>query len=313
MQIFHDLCDFPKIAKPIVTIGTFDGVHIGHQTILKSIVERAKLYGKKSVLFTFHPHPRTILDPKNHQVKMIDSLDEKLEKLQEIGLDVLILFPFTKDFSLYSAFDFTSEILVKKLDAFEIHIGHDHHFGKDRSGDFQQLQEFGNLLDFHVFQTTAISVKNEVISSTKIRRALSEGNIQLANSFLGRPFQLRGNVIHGNKLGRTIGFPTANVEITDTLKIIPSKGVYSARFFVRDAWYFSVLNIGNKPTVQDSDKIYVEAYIFNFSSDIYEEKVKIELYDFLRTEQKFDSLDSLKNQLINDEISAHSLLLARFC
>jgi riboflavin kinase/FMN adenylyltransferase len=219
MRVIQDLSAV-SFNQPILTLGTYDGVHLGHQAIIENLVKQARLSNKESVLFTFHPHPRMVLQPDNHAVKLIDTIDEKLEKLAALGLDTVILFPFTLDFSRLSAEEFVQQILVDAIGISAIHIGYDHHFGKNREGSFPQLVAFGEKYHFEVVETPAFELNGTAISSTKIRKALAVGDTEMAALFLGTPFVLTGKVIHGNKLGRTIGFPTANLAIEQALSLI---------------------------------------------------------------------------------------------
>jgi riboflavin kinase / FMN adenylyltransferase len=309
MRIIRNLDSNIRFSKPVLTLGTFDGVHLGHQEILKNLVQHAKKNGKESVLFTFDPHPRIVLDPVNHSVKLIDTLNERLKKLELTGLDTVILFPFTKEFSQLSAREFVEQILVDKLNVSEMFVGYDHHFGKNRSGNFEELKHLGEEFNFQVSQIEAVQLERDSVSSTKIRKALSEGNTTHAMSYLGVPYQFSGEIIKGNQLGRTIGFPTANVLVKEETKIIPAHGVYAVRVELNGVWHCGVMNIGTKPTVQDSLKTNLEVFIFDFSADIYGEELHVLVYDFIRSEQRFASLEELKTQLKKDEETARALLL----
>lgn len=296
--------------RPILTLGTYDGVHLGHQTIIRKLVKRAKEQQRESVLFTFEPHPRMVLQPDNHGLQLIDNLEDKLKKLESLGLDTVILFPFTKAFSTLSAQEFVQQILVDAIGVSEVHIGYDHHFGKDRKGDFNELSQMGLALGFQVFQTDKVSSNDMAISSTKIRNAILDGQLEMANEFLGEPFQISGEVVHGNKLGRTIGFPTANLKVDYAPKLIPKNGVYAVEVMVKNQLYKGVMNIGNKPTVQGTKALFLEVFIFNFSEEIYGEHLVIRFFHRLRDEQKFDGIEALKTQLKKDEELARKLLFA---
>ena len=309
MRIITDLRSDVVFNAPILTLGTFDGVHLGHQKIILDLVNRAKVLNRESVLFTFHPHPRIVLYPESHSVRLIDTVDEKIEKLKALGLDTVILFPFTFEFSRLSAMEFIRDILVHQIGVSEMHVGHDHHFGKNREGNYQELQELGNLYQFDVFQIPAVTVNGTSISSTKIRNAVYEGDMELAQAFLGRTFNFNGKVIHGNKMGRTIDFPTANLEIDSPEKIIPKNGVYAVKAKYNSRTIDGVMNIGNKPTIQTSQSISVEVFLFDFNEDIYGETLTIQVYSRLRDEQKFDSITQLKAQIVQDaEMARHVLL-----
>ena len=233
-----------------------------------SMVERAKNENKESVLFTFEPHPRKVLDPENYSVKLIDTVDEKLEKLAQLGLDTVILFPFTKEFSRLSAMEFVRDILVGQIGVSEMHIGHDHHFGKNREGSFQELQELGEIYEFNVFQLPAISVGETTISSTKIRHAILEGKVAYAAELMGTPFVLQGKVVKGQQIGRTIGFPTANIDLENDEKICPANGVYAAKAYLGDRTVFGVMNIGTRPTVANNGRVTIEVHLFDFDEEI---------------------------------------------
>ena len=308
MRIIRNLEAAIQFTAPIVTLGTYDGVHIGHQEILKNLVKKAQESNKESVLFTFDPHPRIVLDPINHSVKLIDTLEERLVKLEKTGLDTVILFPFTKEFSQLSAREFVKSILVDKLHISEMMVGYDHHFGKNRQGNFDELKVLGSEFGFNVLQIQAVDFNGETVSSTKIRKSILEGKTDVVTQYLGEPYQFNGEVVKGNQLGRTIGFPTANIQISDKNKIIPANGVYAVELDLNDERLNGVMNIGTKPTVQDSLQIHLEVFIFDFSSDIYGENLHVYVRDFIRSEKRFSSLDELKLQLRKDEKTAREIL-----
>lgn len=308
MRIIRNLEAAIQFTAPIVTLGTYDGVHIGHQEILKNLVKKAKESNKESVLFTFDPHPRIVLDPINHSVKLIDTLEERLVKLEKTGLDTVVLFPFTKEFSQLSAREFVKSILVDKLNVSEMMVGYDHHFGKNRQGNFEELKVLGSEFGFNVSQIQAVDFNGETVSSTKIRKSILEGKTDVVTQYLGQPYQFNGEVVKGNQLGRTIGFPTANIQISDKNKIVPANGVYAVEIDFNGDRLKGVMNIGTKPTVQDSLQIHLEVFIFDFSSDIYGENLRVFVRDFIRSEQRFSSLDELKLQLRKDEESAREIL-----
>jgi len=308
MRIIRDLTPDVQFNQPIVTLGTYDGVHLGHQTIIREMVAEAREKGKESVLLTFDPHPRMVLYPESHSVRLIDTIEEKLEKLEKLGLDTVILFPFTLKFSRLTAVEFVRDVLVNQIGVTQMLVGYDHHFGKNREGNFQQLEELGLLYDFEVREVKAVEADEVTVSSTKIRKALAEGEMKKVERFLRVPYQLSGVVIHGNKLGRTIGFPTANLYLDQTTKILPEIGVYAVQLIVQGNRLNGVMNIGKKPTVQQTDTISVEVFIFDFEAEIYDETVRVFVYDRLRGEQRFGSIDELKSQLKKDEENARSVL-----
>ena len=310
MRVIHELSSETEFNEPIVTLGTYDGVHLGHQQIIRTMVAAAKSQGRESVLLTFHPHPRMVLYPDSHTVRLIDTVDEKLKKLEELGLDTVILYPFTSKFSRLTAVEFVRDVLVGQIGVKHMLVGHDHHFGKNREGNFQQLADMGAIYDFTVEEIRAFQLDGTTISSTKIRKSLSEGDMRTVEQFLGAPYQLSGTVIHGNKLGRTIGFPTANIEMDQATKMLPAIGVYAVRIALNGRILNGVMNIGKKPTVQQTEKISVEVFIFDFSEDIYGETLTVSFYDRLRGEQQFSSIDALKEQLGKDEQQARTILTA---
>ena len=302
MKVYTDFEAITHIQNPVLTIGTFDGVHVGHQKIIERLNKKAAEVGGESVLFTFFPHPRMVIHPENHGIKLIQSQEEKLEKLERLGLKHLIIFPFTAEFSALTAHDFVYEFLVKKLKIHTIIVGYDHQFGKNREGNLEYLIEKGREYHFDVIEIPAQDINDVNVSSSKIRQALSEGNISIANHYLAEAFQLWGKVIHGNKLGRTIGYPTANIAITDALKIVPAFGVYAVTMLLDDGREaFGMMNIGNRPTVNKDNSVHVEVALFDFSDDIYDMDVRVFLHSYIREEKKFNSLDELILQIKQDE------------
>jgi riboflavin kinase/FMN adenylyltransferase len=306
MRVVRQLSSDIRFNNPILTLGTYDGVHLGHQEIIRSLVEKARRENKESVLFTFEPHPRKVLYPDSYSVKLIDTVDEKLEKLEKLGLDTVILFPFTREFSRLSAMEFVRDILVNRIGVSEMHIGHDHHFGKNREGSFQELQELGELYHFQVFQLPAISIGEVAISSTKIRNAILEGNVAYAATLLGTPFVLQGKVVKGQQIGRTIGFPTANIDLENSEKIYPKNGVYAAKAYLGERLVYGVMNIGTRPTVANNGQVTIEVFLFDFTEEIYEQTIRVEVMQHIRDEQRFDSIEDLKHQIQLDEITART-------
>lgn len=291
-----------KIPNPVLTIGTFDGVHLGHQKIINQLNEEAEKVGGESVLFTFYPHPRMVLFPDSHGLKLIQTQVEKLEKLERIGLKNVIVHPFTKEFSRLSATEFVRDYLVNKLKVKTIVIGYDHQFGKNREGTLKLLQELAPIYDFNVIEIGAEDINDVNVSSTKIRRAVQDGDIEKANSFLGDNFELGGKVIHGQELGRSLGFPTANLEIDNEIKLLPKKGVYAVRVKLENSSeFFGVLNIGTRPSVDSSGEISVEVYILDFDKEIYGQYITLKLLKFVRNEVKYENLSKLKSQIAKDE------------
>ena len=299
MRIFDNLKSYSSEKESILTIGTFDGVHIGHNKILKRLIQDSKKNNLSSLVMTFFPHPRMILN-KSHEIKMIDTIDEKINLLEKTGLDNLIIHPFDNNFSKIRAKEFVEEILVKKLKIKEIIIGYDHKFGKDREASVEDLKKFGQDYMFTVKEIPAQEIDSIAISSTKIRNAILNGEIEKCNKFLGRNFILTGKVVYGDGLGKKIDFPTANIEIKETYKIIPKNGVYLVKTKINSNTYFGMMNIGIRPTVGGTNKS-LEIHFFNFKDNIYGKNVSIEIIKKIRDEEKFSSIDQLKIQLKKDE------------
>ncbi|MGB0869984.1 MAG: bifunctional riboflavin kinase/FAD synthetase [Flavobacteriales bacterium] len=303
MRVYYNLNNFVPLKNAVVTTGTFDGVHLGHQTILKRLIETAKQHHGESVLLTFSPHPRLVLDPSSN-IKMLQSLSEKISALEKIGLDHLIIHPFTLEFAKTSSLDFIKNILKENIGANKLVIGYDHHFGRNREGSFKHLKASSQQYGFDVEEIPAQDVDDIHVSSTKIRKALEIGDVSTANLYLSRPFSLTGRVIHGKEIGRSIGFPTANIQIEDDYKVIPKNGVYAVDVFLldREKQYKGMLNIGNNPTVSNnSTKQNIEVHILNFNKDIYDEDIRIELKSRIRDEKQFTNLLELQHQLEMDK------------
>lgn len=303
MKIYTNFDEIGQIPNPVLTIGTFDGVHVGHQKIIERLNQRANEVGGESVLFTFFPHPRMVIHPTKHEIKLIQTQEEKIEKLARLGLKHLIVFPFTKEFSTLTADEFVSQFLVAKLHVHTIIVGYDHQFGKDREGNLQFLESCSLKYGFSTEEISAQEINDVNISSSKIRTALANGDIFTANHYLNEAFEMCGTVIHGNKLGRTLGFPTANLEIHDVLKLIPRNGVYGVKVALESGReYEGMMNIGTRPTFDDSLKTHIEVHLFDFKEDIYNQKIRISLRVRVREEQKFGNIEMLKQQLTQDEI-----------
>lgn len=302
VKVFQGYNEMAKIPHPVLTIGTFDGVHIGHQKIIKQLNEVAKKNGGESVLFTFYPHPRMVLFPDSHGLKLIQTQVEKLDKLERMGLQNIIVHPFTKEFSRLTAIEFVRDYLVNKLNIKTIVIGYDHQFGKNREGNIDLLKELAPVYDFEVIEIGAKDIDEVNVSSTKIREALKQGDVSLANTYLGEEFEINGPVEHGQKLGTKLGFPTANINLNNDVKLIPKNGVYATRVVrENDAEYFGLVSIGERPTVDDSGKVTIEAYLLDFEGDLYDEQLKLKLLKRIRGEKKFDDLEALKNEMHKDE------------
>jgi len=308
MKVVQDIQNYSSITKSILTIGTFDGVHVGHQKIIKALVKEAHNKKLLANVLTFFPHPRMVLQ-KDVQIKLIDTLAEKETFLRELGVDTLIIHPFSKEFSRLSALEFTRDILVNQLKISELFIGYDHRFGKNREATVADLTSFGKTYDFKVNIIPAQDVSAITVSSTKIRTAILDGDFIKVVDFLGRFFQLSGTVTKGQSLGRTINFPTANLLIDSQHKIIPPKGVYLVSIFHHQNQYYGMMNIGTRPTL-NGDKQTIEVHIFEFNKNIYGRSLTIHFIEKIRDEQKFESFDALKKQLIKDkEICKRNLSL----
>ena len=308
MKVYQDFEEVGKIPNAVLTIGTFDGVHLGHQKIIERLKEEARKVNGETVLFTFFPHPRMVINPTNHGLKLIQTQAEKIENLERLGLDHLIIFPFTKEFSTLSADEFVKDYLVNKLHVKTIVVGYDHQFGKNREGSLKQLQKLSETLPFKVIEIPAHEVDEINVSSTKIRQAIEIGDIQTANSYLNEPFEISGKVVKGNQIGRTIGFPTANIEIGDDLKIIPTIGVYAVEVILEDQRKLhGMMNIGIRPTVTDSKEVKIEVFIFDFSEAIYDQRIKVYLLQRIRGEHRFQSVEVLRAQLQEDEKTVRTI------
>tara|TARA_R110002073_G_C9431775_1_gene576783 strand:- start:478 stop:1410 length:933 start_codon:yes stop_codon:yes gene_type:complete len=299
LKIIHSLSNYYHTEDTVVTIGTFDGVHIGHQKIIEQVVKTAKNLNKKSVLLTFFPHPRMVLQ-QNVSIELINTIDERADLLSKTGLDYLIIHPFSIEFSRISALDFVRKILVNQLHTSKLIIGYDHHFGKNREGNLEQLTEYSYLYNFEVQEIPAQDINDVAVSSTKIRKALSEKNIKTANKYLGYNFMLSGTVVNGKQLGGKIGFPTANLSIKEDYKLIPKTGVYLIRSKINSILVFGMMNIGFRPTL-DGNHQTIEVHFFDFNKNLYNQYLKIEILYFLRDEEKFDSVEKLILQLKEDQ------------
>ncbi len=308
MKIYRNIADFKPEKKVFLTVGTFDGIHFGHQKIIDSLKSLANEEDGESVMLTFSPHPRLVLFPENNNLKLINTLDEKINRLESSGIDHLIIYPFTKDFSRISALEYVRDFLVKEIKVSTLIIGYDHQFGRNREGNFEYLKELSELYGFDVKEISAQDINDINVSSTKIRKAIELGDIPLANEYLGYTFPLKGKVIEGKKLGNTIGFPTANLLIEDKTKIIPKPGAYVVYVEVDGNRYKAMLNIGKNPTIDESEQEKIEVNLFDFDGNLYQKTIKVEFIERLRDEVKFDSLDALKNQLRLDKANSLKIL-----
>ena len=306
MNTIHNISNFSTSEKTYVTIGTFDGVHFGHQQIIEKLVLEAKKANRKSVLLTFFPHPRMVLQ-KDNSLELINTIEERAELLKKTGLDYLIIHPFSKEFSRMTALEFVRDLLVNQLNISKLIIGYDHHFGKNREGNIVQLTEYSHLYDFTVEEIPAQDIDDVSVSSTKVRRALAEGNIETANNYLGYNFMLTGTVVNGKKLGGTIGYPTANIDVKESYKLIPKTGVYVVKSTIDKKEVFGIMNIGNRPTV-DGNHQTIEVHFLDFNDNLYNQNLTIELLYFLRDEEKFSSIETLIVQIKKDEQIARDFI-----
>ncbi len=307
MKIYHGIEDFARLDFAVVTSGTFDGVHVGHQKIFDRVREIAARNNGETVVITFWPHPRLVLHPEDNSLKVLNTFEEKAELLREQGIHHLIRIPFTKEFSQLSSEQFIKNILVDTIGTKKLVIGYDHHFGKNREGSFEQLKLNGPKYGFEVEEIPRQDVDHVGVSSTKIRKALEEGDIETATHFLGKPYALTGRVVAGDKLGRMMGYPTANLEIEVKHKLIPMDGIYAVTVVHEHKEYGGMLYIGNRPTINGT-KQNIEVNIFDFSRDIYGESLTVKFYKLIRGDKKLSDLEALREQITLDKIAAHSIL-----
>lgn len=307
MRICSSIDAFPEVGYPVVTVGTFDGVHLGHQKIIKHLKMAANQCGGETALVTFDPHPRSIIYPDSWNLKLINSPARKIELLEKTGIDYLVVIPFNLEFAAMTSYEFIKNILVERLKAKMIVVGFDHHFGKDRMGNYRSLIEFGQDFGFEVEQVSPKYVDGVAVSSSKIRKALSEGDIRKANRYLGYIYSIQGKVIPGYKVGRQMGFPTANIEVDDELKLITANGVYACTIEWNEQRFLGMGNIGSRPTLNRKDHT-VEVHIFDFNYDIYGDLITIGWVDRIRDEIRFSDLDGLRDQLKKDKITALQIL-----
>lgn len=308
VKIHYDLSTFGA-RNPVVTTGTFDGVHLGHRTVIDKLKQLAAKFKGESVVFTFHPHPRLVTSPDETNLRLLTTIEEKTELFREIGIDHLIVYPFTKAFSQLTYAEFVKQILVNQIRTRCLVVGYDHKFGKNREGGYEYLQKCAREYGFDIEKLDALLLEENRISSTKIRDSLQEGNIRKANLYLGYSFTLHGVVVEGKQVGRKIGFPTANVETSDPNKIIPGYGVYVVKTLVDGHAYFGMLNIGTRPTFNhNADHRSVEVHLFDFQGNIYNKAITVIFIDKIREEQKFSSADALTEQLKKDRLTALQII-----
>lgn len=299
LKIFHSIASFSSSKKTILTLGTFDGVHIGHKKILEKLIQNTKNKEFESLVLTFFPHPRMVLQEKS-EIKLLNTIPEKIDLLQYIGIENLVIHPFDESFSRLTAEEFVEKILVDQFHIHKIIIGHDHRFGRNRTANIDDLIVFGEKYGFEVEQISVQELNDISVSSTKVRKAIGEGDISLANNYLGYDYFLTGTVVEGKRLGRTIGFPTANLIIQEDYKLIPKSGVYVVKSIFEGKTVFGIMNIGVNPTV-GINSLTIEIHYLDFDADLYGTQLKVSILQYIREEQKFDSLESLKNQIQIDK------------
>lgn len=308
MKVYRGLEHDFSIRRPVVTPGTFDGVHIGHRKIIERIQQKAKEINGESVVLTFEPHPRLVLFPEDNQLRLLTTLDEKLHLLEQAGVDHVVVIPFNLEFSRLTATSYVENILVNRLHTQCLVIGYDHQFGRNREGSIEQLQKLAPKFGFEVEEIPPQDIDDIKVSSTKIRNALLAGDIQTANTFLTYPYNFEGVVVKGNQIGRTLGYPTANIQPTDSLKLIPGIGIYAVQIDIQGKLYGGMMSIGKRPTVEDTEQITIEVHVFDWSEDLYGQRIRIFMVAKMRNEEKYNGLEELKQQLILDEKQARELL-----
>ncbi|WP_367755853.1 bifunctional riboflavin kinase/FAD synthetase [Flavobacterium sp. WC2430] len=299
MKIFHSIKDFSSPKKTILTLGTFDGVHVGHKKILERIIQNTANKKYESLVLTFFPHPRMVLQEQS-EIKLLNTIPEKINLLEKIGIENLVIHPFDETFSRLTAEEFVSTVLVDQFHIHKIIIGHDHRFGRNRTANIDDLINFGKQYGFEVEQISVQEINDLSVSSTKIRNALLEGNMNLANEYLGYDYFLTGTIFKGKQLGRTIGFPTANLKIEENYKLIPLNGVYIVKSTIDQKTVYGMMNIGFNPTVK-GESLSIEIHYLDFDADLYDQKVTVSILKYLRPEEKFNSIDTLKKQLQKDK------------
>ena len=306
MREITDITTFTTQQPTVLTIGTFDGVHLGHQKIVERVVTTARQEGLLATVFTFFPHPRMVVQ-HDKGLKLIHTLEEKKQLLQQLGVDLLVVQPFNEAFAQLSAEEFVSTILVQRLNVKKVIIGYDHRFGRNRTANIDDMRLFGEKYGFAVEEISVQEVDEVSVSSTKIREALNKGDVTTAEHYLGTPYSLTGRVVHGLKLGRTLGYPTANIQVTEDYKLIPKDGVYAVYSYIDGRKVYGMMSIGKNPTIEGKGAS-IEVYFFDFNGDLYDQKLTIEFVQYLREEQKFATIDLLKKQLQDDETAARKAI-----
>ncbi len=307
MQVFNDLNEIKNDRNTVLTIGTFDGIHLGHKKLIDKVIADAEKSGGRSFLVTFNPHPRSIVS-KDFELKLLTNLKEKTKILDSLGMQNLFILNFTKEISQLTAEEFFKKFIINGIGLRKIVIGFNHHFGKGRVGDSNTLIGMGKTYGFDVETIEAFKQGDEVISSSKVRNLLIEGDIKKVNNFLGRSYSFGGRVIHGDKRGRSLGFPTANIELDNEKKLLPALGIYLVEFFVKNEKYFGLLSVGKRPTFYESGKIVPEVYILDFDQDIYGEIIRVNILERIRGEEKFSSAEELVRQMNKDKVTCLELI-----
>lgn len=306
MKVHHSIADYKNKTKSVITIGTFDGVHIGHKELLKKLHSEAKENQLESIILSFFPHPRMVLQ-KESNIKLINTIDERISIFSKTDLNHLIIHPFTKEFSNLSAEEYVKNILVDSLNVKKIIIGYDHRFGKNRAANIDDLKKFGEIYNFEVQELSAQELDDVAVSSTKIRKALESGDLEKANKYLGYPFMLNGTIVRGKGIGKTINFPTANLQIKEHYKLIPKNGVYVVKSTIENNEVFGIMSIGTNPTVGGTNRT-IETYFLDIEKDLYDKALQIELLSKIREEETFKSLKSLQYAIKNDEAFARKFI-----
>ena len=304
MKTIHGIENFPSDEASIVTIGTFDGVHLGHQQILKKLIDTSQKSKLKSVLLTFFPHPKVVLQP-DISMNLIQTIQEREKALENTGLDYLVIHPFSIEFSRLSADDYVKQILVEQLNVRKVVVGYDHRFGRNRTASLEDMYHYADIYDFEVIEIDAKKINSTAVSSTKIRKAIDDGNIELANNYLGHPFTIEGTVVHGDKRGRELSYPTANIDLQNQHKIVPKQGVYLVKSKFNDRVVYGMMNIGTKPTF-DKTMPSIEVHFMDWNGDLYGQEIQLELLKWVREERKFKTVKELQTQIQMDEQNCRS-------
>ena len=304
MKTIHGIENFPSDEASIVTIGTFDGVHLGHQQILKQLIDTSQKSKLKSVLLTFFPHPKVVLQP-DISMHLIQTIQEREKALENTGLDYLVIHPFSIEFSRLSADDYVKQMLVEQLNVRKVVVGYDHRFGRNRTASLEDMYHYADIYDFEVIEIDAKKINSTAVSSTKIRKAIDDGNIELANNYLGHPFTIEGTVVHGDKRGRELSYPTANIDLQNQHKIVPKQGVYLVKSKFNDRVVYGMMNIGTKPTF-DKTMPSIEVHFMDWNGDLYGQEIQLELLKWVREERKFKTVKELQTQIQMDEQNCRS-------